>query len=219
MASVFPEGSYRQFYSVIADTNETAVYTCPSTGFLAAYVLWVAATDDAADARTITLAWRDSSAAVTVTLNYQAAIAANAIGASELAADAVTEIQSGLATSAALSTLQTSVDDLPTNAELATALAAADDAVLAAIAALNNLSAATVLTQVNSALDTALTDSVPADGALPTLRQASYMIGQFLFERDVSGTTLTVKKVNGSTTLMTFTLNDASAPTSITRTT
>lgn len=37
---------------------------------------------------------------------------------------------------------QTSVDDLPTNAELATALAAADDAVLAAIAALNNLSSA-----------------------------------------------------------------------------
>jgi hypothetical protein len=37
---------------------------------------------------------------------------------------------------------QASVDDLPTNAELATALAAADDAVLAAIGALNNLSSA-----------------------------------------------------------------------------
>jgi hypothetical protein len=37
---------------------------------------------------------------------------------------------------------QTSVDDIPTNAELATALAAADDATLAAIAALNDLSAA-----------------------------------------------------------------------------
>lgn len=49
---------------------------------------------------------------------------------------------------------QTSVDDLPTNAELATALAAADDAVLAAIAALNNLSAAQVLTQATSALNT-----------------------------------------------------------------
>lgn len=39
---------------------------------------------------------------------------------------------------------QASVNDLPTNAELATALAGADDAVLAAIAALNNLSAAQV---------------------------------------------------------------------------
>lgn len=39
---------------------------------------------------------------------------------------------------------QTSVDDLPTNAELATALGTADDAVLAAIAALNNITAASV---------------------------------------------------------------------------
>jgi hypothetical protein len=49
---------------------------------------------------------------------------------------------------------QTSVDDLPTNAELASSQAAADDATLAAIAALNNLSAA----QVNAEVDTALAD-------------------------------------------------------------
>lgn len=49
---------------------------------------------------------------------------------------------------------QVSVDDLPTNAELATSQAAADDATLAAIAALNNLSAA----QVNTEVDTALAD-------------------------------------------------------------
>lgn len=48
---------------------------------------------------------------------------------------------------------QTSVDDLPTNAELASALAAADDAVLAAIAALNNLSAAQVNAEVVDALN------------------------------------------------------------------
>lgn len=47
----------------------------------------------------------------------------NAVNATALAADAVAEIQSGLAT-------QTSVDDLPTNAELATALGTADDAIL-----------------------------------------------------------------------------------------
>lgn len=41
-----------------------------------------------------------------------AAIAANAIGASELAADAVAEIQSGLATSAALQTVDDLVDEL-----------------------------------------------------------------------------------------------------------
>jgi hypothetical protein len=50
--------------------------------------------------------------------------------------------------------LTTAVADLPTNAELAAALAAADDAVLAAIAALNNLSAAQVNAEVVDALAT-----------------------------------------------------------------
>lgn len=50
--------------------------------------------------------------------------------------------------------LDTQLGDLPTNAELATSQAAADDATLAAIAALNNLSAA----QVNAEVDTALSD-------------------------------------------------------------
>jgi len=56
---------------------------------------------------------------------------------------------------------QTSVDDLPTNAELATALGTADDAVLAAIAALNNLSAADVNAQV---LDCLATDTYAEPG-------------------------------------------------------
>lgn len=47
---------------------------------------------------------------------------------------------------------QTSVDDLPTNAELATSQAAADDATLAAIAALNNLDSTAVQTAANAAL-------------------------------------------------------------------
>ena len=68
-------------------------------------------------------------------------------------------------------------------------------------------------------LDDPLADSVPADGALPTVRQALYMLVQFLTERSVSGTTVTVKKVDGSTSLMTFTLDDGTNPTSITRVT
>lgn len=92
------------------------------------------------------------------------AIATNAIDADALAADAVTEIQSGLSTldaagvrtavGLASANLDTQLADLPTNAELATSQAAADDATLAAIAALNNLSAA----QVNAEVDTALAD-------------------------------------------------------------
>ena len=52
---------------------------------------------------------------------------------------------------------QGSVDDLPTNGELATALAGSDDAMLAAVAALNNLSpaqVATLLTTLKSDLAT-----------------------------------------------------------------
>jgi hypothetical protein len=64
-----------------------------------------------------------------------------------------------------------------------------------------------------------IADSVPADGSRPTIQQALYMIAQFLTERAVSGLTMTVNKPNGSTTLMTFTLNDAANPTSITRAT
>ena len=87
-----------------------------------------------------------------------ASIAANAVNASSLATDAVTEIQSGLAT-------QTSVDDLPTNAELATALGTADDAVLAAIATVQSdtndiqtrLPAALESGRIAAALDSAAT--------------------------------------------------------------
>lgn len=76
---------------------------------------------------------------------------------------------------------------------------------------------ADVLAEVNTAFDTAVADSVPADGSLYSVRQGIYMIAQRLFESSVTTTTLTVKKVNGSTSLMTFTLNDATSPTSITR--
>lgn len=71
--------------------------------------------------------------------------------------------------------------------------------------------------QINDLVIPTITDSVPADGSLPTVNQALYMIWQFLSEKSVSGTTLTVKKADGSTSLMTFTLDDADTPNSITR--
>lgn len=84
---------------------------------------------------------------------------------------------------------------------------------------LSTLSGADILTQVNAALDAVIADSIPADGTRPSLRQAAYMQTQFLVERSVSGTTLTVRKVDGSTTLFTLTLNDATTPTAVTRAT
>ena len=62
------------------------------------------------------------------------AMAANVMTAAAAAADLTTELQTGLATAAALATAQTSIDDIPTNAELTTALGTADDALLAQVA-------------------------------------------------------------------------------------
>jgi hypothetical protein len=65
----------------------------------------------------------------------------------------------------------------------------------------------------------AMTEAYAADGAAPSVQQALFQIMQFLHEASVSGTTVTVKKVNGSTTAYTLTINDATTPTSITRAT
>lgn len=91
-----------------------------------------------------------------------ASIATDAIDADAIATDAVTEIQSGLSTlnaagvrtaiGLASANLDTQLDALPTNAELATALGTADDAVLSAIAGLNNVSTAQVQTAAAAAL-------------------------------------------------------------------
>jgi hypothetical protein len=113
----------------------------------------------------------------------------------------------------------TAVGDVPTNAELATALAAADDAVLAAIAALNNLSSAGAASAVTTALTTALTEGYRGTGATGSVRDLLYEVIAHLGESSISSTTKTLKKIDGSTTAKTYTLNDASTPTAITETT
>lgn len=73
--------------------------------------------------------------------------------------------------------------------------------------------------EVDGAFTTQIADSIPADGVIATREQGIYMILQVLTEFAISGTTLTVKKVDGSTTLMTLTLGDDTNPTSLTRAT
>lgn len=109
-------------------------------------------------------------------------------------------------------------EDLPT----ATALAIVDsnvDAILVdtdttipgLISALNDITVSDVLT-------TQMTESYATDGTAPTLAQALFAIQQFLFDKDVSGTTLTVRQLDGTTSAMTFTLDDGTNPTDINRT-
>jgi hypothetical protein len=74
-------------------------------------------------------------------------------------------------------------------------------------------------TGVNDILRTAMTEGYAADGSPPTLEQAVFMLIAKGFEVSIVGTTMTVKKLDGSTPAMTFTLNSAATPTSITRAT
>lgn len=78
---------------------------------------------------------------------------------------------------------------------------------------------AEVQSEVADALEDTIADAIPADGTRPSVKQALYMLTQFMLERSVSSTTVTVKKVDGTTSLFTLTLNDATTPTSITRAT
>lgn len=72
---------------------------------------------------------------------------------------------------------------------------------------------------IASVLTTQMTQSYAADGAAPTLAQALFLIQQMLGDFAISGSTLTVKKLDGTTTAATFTLDDGTSPTSITRAT
>lgn len=88
----------------------------------------------------------------------------------------------------------------------------------ATVSSRSTLTQAQVATEISDALTVdVVADSIPADGSRPTIAQAAYMLTQFMVERSVSGTTVTVRKPDGSTSLFTLTLNDAGTPTSITR--
>lgn len=64
---------------------------------------------------------------------------------------------------------------------------------------------------------TQMTEDYAADGVAPTLAQALFLIQQQAGEFGIVGVTLTVKKIDGTTTAATFTLNDDANPTSRTR--
>lgn len=132
----------------------------------------------------------------------------------------------GLTALASQASVNTIDDFLDT--EVAAILAAVDTEVAAIKAKTDNLpaspaavgSAMTLTSAYDFAQGTvAMTEAYAADGAAPTPAQILYMIYALLAEKSVASTTMTVKKLDGTTTAMTFTLNDAVSPTSITRAT
>lgn len=71
---------------------------------------------------------------------------------------------------------------------------------------------------VDAILNTPLAEIYPPDGTEPTLRQALYVLLALASEKSITGTTMTVNRLDGTTPAMTFELNSATNPTSITRT-
>lgn len=90
------------------------------------------------------------------------------------------------------------------------------DAILDAIKVVTD-----ALTDPNTVADALLvrqmTEDYNADGTAPTVAQAFCLLIAACTEFAISGTTLTAKKLDGSTTAATFTLDSATDPTSITR--
>lgn len=131
-------------------------------------------------------------------------------GRLDLLIDAIKAVTDALPDSGALTSLATAAALATVDGKVDAILVDTDATIPGLISALNDLSAGDILT-------TQLTESYAADGTSPTLSQAIFLIQQFLYERSTSGATVTVKKLDGSTTAATLTLDDDTAPTSITR--
>jgi hypothetical protein len=173
-----------------------------------------------------------------------ASIATDAISAAAVSAAAVTKIQTGLATPTNITagtittvtnltnaptvgdltaTMKTSVTTAataatPTAAAVTGAVGSVTGNVTGSIGSLATQAKADVNAEVVDVLRTdTLPDSYSAHEAQPTFAQAVLAIHQFLMEREVSSTSVTVQKPDGSTTAMTLTLNSATDPTTVHR--
>lgn len=72
---------------------------------------------------------------------------------------------------------------------------------------------------LNDIWTTVIAEAYAADGAAATPAQLLYMLLSALAEFSIAGTTITCKKLDGTTTAMQYTISDAANPTSRTRAT
>lgn len=155
------------------------------------------------------------------------AMDADTITAAAIAADAGAEIAAQVETAIVNEGDATAV--LQAIADQIAADWVAGDASPVAIAAAVRTNLATELGRIDAAvssrataaaiLTTALTESYAAKGADPTLSQAVLAVLQTLHDFAISGTTLTVKQLDGTTPALTLLLNDADNPSSAARAT
>ena len=145
------------------------------------------------------------------------AMDANVMTAAAAAADLTAELQSGLATAAALATAQTAIDIIDDflDTEIA-AIKAKTDLLPASPAGVGD--AMTLTSAYEFAKGTvAMVEAYAANGVAPTPVQAIFALHQMLMAFAIASTSLTVKKLNGSTTAFIATLDSATAPTAIAR--
>lgn len=288
----FPNATLASTTNITAGTVTTATNVTTVNGLAADVITAASIANGAIDAATFAAGAIDAAAIATDAITA-AKIAADAIGSSELAAGAVAEIQSGLATAAAVTTVSQQVATLISSSIIENGtigstgndtthvhlpsmtwgddelndhlLVIYDDSAAEAHARwiadwVNSSGLATVATlpftpqnatdlfylltvrrdvlgtgtgltavpwnaawdaevqsEVQDALDATIADSIPADGTRPSVSQALLMVTRFLWEKVVSGTTVTVKKEDGATSSFTATLDSSTDPTSITR--
>ena len=208
--------------TITTATNLTNLPTIPAN--------WLTAAGTAADFTTEIQSGLATGAAQTTAQNdldiITGATGVNLLAATQASIDAI-EVDTSTTLQAELDAIQAAVitnaagadiaaDIIAVKAETANIVADTNelqtDDVPGLIAALNDLSVADVLT-------TQMTEAYAADGVAPTLAQALFLIQQTIGDFAISGTTMTVKKLDGSTTAGTYTLDSASAPTSRTRAT
>jgi len=115
--------------------------------------------------------------------------------------------------SADLDTLISGVAVIPT-----TAMRGTDGVDTAAMRGTDGANTVTPLT-FNQIWTTQLSESYAGDGVAPTPAQALFITMQNLQSFSFAGVTQTVKRIDDSTTAATYTLDDATNPTSKTRTT
>lgn len=157
-----------------------------------------------------------------------ASFAAGAINAAAIAADAITDAK--VASDVTIASVTGAVGSVTGNVGgnvvgSVGSVVGAVGSVTGAVGSVTGLTASNLDTTVSSRatpaqiLTTALTEAYAADGAAPTLAQFMFQLWSALSEFAVAGTTITAKKLDGTTTAMTFTLDDGTNPTSRTRAT
>jgi hypothetical protein len=182
-----------------ARTLVAADYFDPATDAVANVTLVATCTNNT-DMRGTNNASTHDAAAVVTALGTGSGLTSLATAATLAAVDGKADV------------IQAKTDNLPSDPADQSLIIAATDAITSAIAALEDISVTDILT-------TQMTESYAATGVAPTLAQSLFWVQQVLTELSFSGTTGTVKKLDGATTAGTLTLDDADDPTSLTRAT